>query len=355
MMGFESIYGHKTEHSLPIGLELYSVEATQPVMSNIISEVVTNVRGAEQGSDREKMIGVESSAETEELECKITSKTSESPFYLPLFSDYESRSPSVTAISPSHDPDLADISYENMRIIRNNLPYDNRGRSTVMFPLHVQFVNFDISQLTQGTPFTFLEKKQRRRILKITKSIKKNSVVLAFSIGNISQTEPSNVPDTLEISLISRRVNPKTFDNWRLNRNNYDESEDEWCEKYFVTISEFFGIINFIVGNSLSVYPTNESCPPNSNIRSSERKRIRSNVRKFLRDKTLTKVLPNNIAENILLSQRDFILGTYNQIMSYNYRKPRTFYKSFSVLKFEELQDAVLKCVSFFSFEVLLD
>ena len=121
------------------------------------------------------------------------------------------RSPSVTAISPSHDPDLADISYENMRIIRNNLPYDNRGRSTVMFPLHVQFVNFDISQLTQGTPFTFLEKKQRRRILKITKSIKKNSVVLAFSIGNISQTEPSNVPDTLEISLISRRVNPVSY------------------------------------------------------------------------------------------------------------------------------------------------
>lgn len=61
------------------------------------------------------------------------------------------------------------------------------------------------------------------------------------------------------------------------------------------------------------------------------------------------------MAENLLPSQKDFIVGMYNQVMSYTNRKPRTFHKSFSVLKFEDLQEAVMKSVSFFSFEVLLN
>lgn len=355
-LGLEPLDGYRVGHSSPIGLELYSIEATQPIASSTISEVVASIRGAEEGPDRKRTAGVESTAGFEDCEFGRAFKTSKSPFHLPSVSDYDSRSPSVTtAISPSRDLGLADTVYQNCRIVRNNLPYDNWGRMTVMVPLRVRFVNFDVSQLAQGTPFTSFEMGQGRRILKITKSMEGNCIILAFSIGDISQTEPSSLPDTLEISLVSRRVNPKAFDNLKLNRSNYDESKDSWCEKYFVTISEFFGIINFIVGDSLSVHQTDELCPLDSKIRTSERKRIRSNIKKFLKDKTLAKALPSSVAENLLPSQKDFIVGMYNQVMSYTNRKPRTFHKSFSVLKFEDLQEAVMKSVSFFSFEVLLN
>lgn len=330
--------------AVPLQLELYPIEATRPPNTDTLRAKGFSCKGDDAKHEHYEPVVLDAKQKNKEGDAH-----------------HSPRKTNVTYYNKNYQKELDGRSFKSYpfdftsaRIVRKNLYNIEQNPSKLLVPLQLELNNLDYYALTQSAPFTLAEEMQGRRFLIVSKSEDQNKISLTFSIGDANPESSCN-EGQLIISLLARQVNVATFENWDLNRYNHDESNDTWCEKYFITLVEFLKIMEFSIGDKFAIKGSDKNDGNKEGFDAYEKKRIRSNIREFLTGKTLSSSLPQHILDPMLPSQKDFVFGMYRQINQYSFRRPAFSYKTVALMKLEDVEKAIAKCTQFLSFEVSLE
>ncbi|SCU84658.1 LAMI_0C08372g1_1 [Lachancea mirantina] len=135
-----------------------------------------------------------------------------------------------------------------------------------------------------------------------------------------------------------------------------DKTEHDFCWRHFITSYEYFKMVTFMLGDN---YDFNVNDNQSGETRGSDGKLISAEKRHDMRTRSHAKMYfegkavksANELSgDETSECRRQFIVGTFSQIMNYNYRKPYGSDSSLSVMEFKYLEDALNKEINFHIF-----
>lgn len=189
----------------------------------------------------------------------------------------------------------------------------------------------DTTKPIYSIPWTEMECKENRRIVRFTKSlIGLDKLLLDFSIVNIEnlQHDERGIDPDLGLPYIEISCLRCQF---------YDKHSNKLTYKYYITSIEIIKLIEFLVGT----YDDDEAAEDHGSIRR-ERGRIRSNLFPFWAKWTVnTKIDDHNLNKLNNDINEKFKLDLGNRIMNYKTRKPRDSFKEIRVLNWDKLNPAL--------------
>lgn len=348
----------------PLGLEAYSVEATTPVkpldgllFSSAENCCINYLEGHNQPlyqifSPNDKTYEDEKARSLGNPSRKSSWESAE-----PKTCFLASRSETFDHYSPYETTANGDLEIDGLNdrlLIRESNIRSVFKLDMTLVPLKIEFEDWNPFRYSKKVSKYCSDSSETRQFLKIRKIMQNNVIRLYFQLESSPGSQAFNEGE-MRISLINRRVNPLTFDNSSLNKHNYDDSGDQLIDMTFLTVSEFISVIKFILkdldkGSPELRFKLKRDFPASSSYDPYLPNRIRSNIREFLKGKTLRGFVPNDFAEKLLPSQIDFMIGLFAQISNYETEKPTRNNSQLSVVKLEDFEKAVKKCVSFYFF-----
>ncbi|CUS21331.1 LAQU0S03e00122g1_1 [Lachancea quebecensis] len=368
LFNFNEMNGIKNERVEPLGLEVYSVEATTPMkpLDGLSFFSTEDYRALYLECHSQSLSRSYSTREKnhEDDEDYSTIEGASDSSRKPSWESTESRACCVAScvgafdsVSPFETDDKSepskDEATDHLLIREGDIRSASRTNMTLV-PLKINFEFWNPIGCSNEVSKYCSASAETRRFLNIKKTIQNNVVHFNFQLEE-SLNLQSPKKGEMRISLINWKVNPLTFDNSSLNRYNYDDSGDQLTEMVFLTVSEFISVIRFILrdldkGNPELHFKLKRDFPASLSYDPYLPNRIRSNIREFLKGKTLRSSISNDLAEKLLPSQIDFMVGLFEQISNYEVEKPARRNSQLSVLKLVDFEKAVKKCVSFYFF-----
>lgn len=262
-----------------------------------------------------------------------------------LISSTHSDSDSLSDTNSSADSQYAELSGDQLKginllasnyplIRKTNLKHSNIGtREHNMYrciKVDLQTIGTDIADICSA-PWSQVDKKEMRRIVRIHKSQDVNTLTLKFGVVNRDVETMEHVtdlpPDTIDISCLECPT---------------ENGNNGWVPSFYITSVEFIKIVELLVYDS-SHYPSSKQ-------RRKERGRIRSNLTHFWSEGCID--IKHNLFVPSIGGQHKadelFRCQLARRIASYTTRKPTEFDKSVRILEWSLLVPALERVIQYY-------
>lgn len=226
-------------------------------------------------------------------------------------------------------------------------PKQTSENKSIYLPIELNLIGGSVDDICSPS-WSFLEKQDKRRIVRIERIQKGPKLIINFSIVGAANENPTVLPppvnsniDVIEVSCLecSKKLSNEEsvddttsddgFNNSPIEQNNNLEFD------YYITSVEVIEIVELLIGTKSAT----------ASERRKERGRVRSNLVPFWSKRPIS-------SRNEANHQPDYRIELAKRIMSYEIRKPRGFDKEVRILKWDRLIPALKRALQCYYCEI---